>query len=78
MMNNAVIAMPVIENPDPAAVVVAAGVADFACVVTFEFVKASIRTVLPGWIDDYIVSNKTIYIIGINASESELTCSTDI
>ena len=32
-MNNAVIAKPVIENPDPAAAVVAAGV---ACVVTFD------------------------------------------
>jgi hypothetical protein len=62
MMNNAVIAKPVIENPDPAAVVVAAGAADVACVVTFEFVIASIRTVLPGWIDDYIVSNKIVQL----------------
>ena len=36
MMNNAVIAKPVIENPDPAAAVVATGVAVVACVVTFD------------------------------------------
>ena len=42
MMNNAVIAKLVIENSDPAAVIVAAGIAVVSCVVTFEFVTAKL------------------------------------
>ena len=36
MMNNAVRAKPVTENPEPASAVVTAGVAVVACVVTFD------------------------------------------
>lgn len=47
MMNNAVIAKPVIENPDPAAAVVAAGVAVVAGVVTFDTSGVSVTSISP-------------------------------
>jgi len=71
MMNNAVIAKPVIENPDPAAAVVTAGVAVVACVVTFDTSGVSVTSISP-------VVRSTTRSVGVVTSTTILETSVSV